>query len=119
MSPALVHGKVDRWLLDHEDWIAQGGATRLALCEDWRKVAVEFGAGHPAALGCLLALVREAWSGSAAPHFGIPSDMAKIHVAPHYVGWAACYECGTRLPRVSVCDTESLALVSALEAAPL
>lgn len=61
MSPALVHGKVDRWLLDHEDWIAQGGATRLALCEDWRKVAVEFGAGHPAALGCLLALVREAY----------------------------------------------------------
>jgi hypothetical protein len=61
MSPALVHGKVDRWLLDHENWIAQGGATRLALCEDWRKVAVEFGAGHPAALGCLLALLREAW----------------------------------------------------------
>jgi hypothetical protein len=61
MSPALAHGKVDRWLLDHEDWIAAGGATRLSLCEDWRKVAVEFGAGHPAATGCLLALVREAW----------------------------------------------------------
>ena len=61
MSTSLVHGKVDRWLLEHEDWIAQGGATRLALCEDWGKVTLEFGAGHPAARGCLLALVREAW----------------------------------------------------------
>jgi hypothetical protein len=114
MSPALAHGKVDRWLLDHEDWIAEGGTARLALCEDWRKVAVEFGAGHPAAIGCLLALVRDAWSDP--------------FVLPDYDGAGRWYVCsgaggllgqGPRLDFVPASGaTELHALVAALEAAP-
>jgi hypothetical protein len=83
MSPALAHGKVDRWLLDHEDWIAKGGATRLELCEDWRKVAAEFGAGHTAATGVLLAIVREAWG---------DGGISPVRHAAASAGWAGCGE---------------------------
>jgi hypothetical protein len=106
MSPALVHGKVDRWLLDHEEWIAQGGADRLALCEDWRKVAVEFGAGHPAAIGCLLALVREAW--------GDPFIVTVVGAGWSWVERPRCRKVAAK-PFYS---TEGEALVVALEAAP-
>jgi hypothetical protein len=105
MSPALAHGKVDQWLLDHEEWIAAGGAARLALCEDWRKVAVEFGAGHPAAVGCLLALVRDAWSD--------PYIVTVVGAGWSWVERPRCREVAAK-PFYS---TELEALVAALEAA--
>lgn len=60
MSPALIHGSVDRWLELHAAWV-NASPERQALADAWHKIAVEYGAGHPAATGILLALVREAW----------------------------------------------------------
>jgi hypothetical protein len=111
MSPALVHGNVDRWLLDHEDWIAQGGATRLALCEDWRKVAVEFGAGHPAAIGCLTALVREAWGISDEGSFTL------THTEGRHA-WTSITDGRGKAWFYDNANPEAERLVSALEAAP-
>ncbi len=63
-----------------------------------------------ASLGCLRALVRLVWAGSDPPHFGIPSDMAKIHAVPERGGWVVVYECGTRLRGVPSGVTEAEAL---------
>jgi hypothetical protein len=61
----------------------------------------------PATLGCLLALVREAWGD---PH---------LHVGRRIAGWGVWTSESTPLPQcVGKGDTEAEALVAALEAAP-
>jgi hypothetical protein len=73
----------------------------------------------PATLGCLLALVREAWSTAASPRPGLPGyDAGRIYVEPHAGGWHACWPNGTRLGSSRTENTETEALVAALEAAP-
>jgi hypothetical protein len=73
----------------------------------------------PATLGCLLALVREAWSTAASPRPGLPGyDAGRIYVEPHAGGWHACWPNGTRLGSSRTENTEAGALVAALEAAP-
>lgn len=60
----------------------------------------------PATLGCLLALVREAWGD---PH---------LHVGRRIAGWGVWTSASTPLPQcVGKGDTEAEALVAALEAA--
>ena len=65
----------------------------------------------PATLGCLLALVREAWGD---PH---------LHVGRRIAGWGVWTSCSTLtaspLPEcVGKADSEAAVLVAALEAAP-
>lgn len=101
MSPALIHGKVDRWLAQREAWL-NTSAERRALADAWHKVAVEYGACHPAARGIVLALVREWWDDD-----GIHAKLSGRG------GWVCC------TPAAAGCGaTEEEALVAALEAAP-
>jgi hypothetical protein len=58
----------------------------------------------PATLGCLLALVREAW----------PDKVARICTLHYAIRWFIDLPNG----EVVCCDTEAEALVAALEAAP-
>jgi hypothetical protein len=70
----------------------------------------------PATLGCLLALVREAWGN---PHIWVEScvDREMWSSIDHYkLGWA-CPN-GEPVPPDIECATEAEALVAALEAAP-
>ena len=102
MSPALIHGSVDHWLAQRE---ACG-----ELVDAWHKVAAEYGAGHPVALGVLLALVRKAWG-----HQGIYARESSSG------GWGVYvrrFAGGPDLTGVFRRATEAEALVAALEAAP-
>jgi len=61
----------------------------------------------PATLGCLLALVREAWGDQ------------HLHVGRRIAGWGVWTSQSTPLPEcVGKGDTEAEALVAALDAAP-
>jgi hypothetical protein len=70
MSPETLSERVEAALRRYEEACREArGARRgpawpvkfAAAVDDWRKVSAWYGADHPAALGCLLALVREAW----------------------------------------------------------
>ncbi|NBW38762.1 MAG: hypothetical protein EBR30_27830 [Cytophagia bacterium] len=68
----------------------------------------------PATLGCLLALVREAWPA------GEATTNVHANYSPergHYRQWS-CYYCTGGDWRQALADTEAEALVAALEAAP-
>jgi len=73
---------------------------------DWLKAVSLFGALHPAALGCLLAIVRDAW--------GRPNLTTKRNPV---LGWIVVDGHDDFLKSVA-CDTEAEALVAALEVAP-
>ena len=68
----------------------------------------------PATLGCLLALVREAWPA------GEATTNVHANYSPgrgHYRQWS-CYYCTGGDWRQALADTEAEVLVAALEAAP-
>ena len=70
----------------------------------------------PATLGCLLALVREAWGN---PHIWVESCVDRqmwSSIDDYKLGWA-CPN-GEPVPPDIECATEAEALVAALEAAP-
>jgi len=76
---------------------------------DWLDPAVEFpDLTDPATLGCLLALVREAWGQEDMGTFRWGSGRWSAHYAPFDAAKS----------RVFDADTEAHALVGALEAAP-
>lgn len=75
----------------------------------------------PATLGCLLALVREAWGGAQVPESGRGRpgyDARRIYAEPHGDDWIVCWPNGQRLGSARTGSTEAEALVAALEAAP-
>jgi hypothetical protein len=105
-----IKQRVMNWLNSREDWLAAAkGGSRLALALQWDDVAKYRGAESPSALGCLLALVREAW--------GDPGAYARLSGGG---GWV-CYvgsgagHVGARPFRA---PSEAESLIAALEAAP-
>jgi hypothetical protein len=99
-----IHHRVQAWLVQRgrEQWIIAGGPARLLLCETWRAVSLRYGEDSPPALGCILALVREA------------SRDPGSHVIYARGGWRFL----SRDVVSEIYKTEVLALVAALEASP-
>jgi hypothetical protein len=106
MTQALIHDKVDNWLAQHKAWV-NASADRQALAAAWHKVACEYGADHPAALGILRALVREAW--------GDPEMCFLPCREDGMIEWRALY----RYRNVRPGQSEDEALMLALDAAPI
>lgn len=110
--------RVESWLAKRgsEGWVKAGGVARLMLCEQWRAVAREYGSASPAAFGCLLALVREAYN---EPTLYV----CRIDCTPSHSTRPVCWRWTVISPSAdgSVCglfELEAEALVAALEAAP-
>jgi hypothetical protein len=78
-------------------------------CIQWREHEMAPDLTDPATLGCLLALVREAWGDDEA--YAIPWH-------DEDGGWTVCVREEDRSVNVSEGDTEAEALVAALEDAP-
>jgi hypothetical protein len=86
----------------------RAGSERLELCEQWRDVSDIYGADSNPALGCLLALVREAWGDEKWIDVSIDPTGAAVKLSD---------ERGEFL-REFIEDTLAEALVTALERAP-
>jgi len=97
------------WLT--EDMIGESDQTSYF----WKNVPDIFpDLSDPATIGCLLALVREAWPA------GEATTNVHANYSPergHYRQWS-CYYCTGGDWRQALADTEAEALVAALEAAP-
>lgn len=120
MTREDLASRVLAWLLERgaSGWIEAGGPSRLELCEQWRNVAAEHGAESPAALGCLLALVREAHAEPSI--YACTMVAAKVldgRVVDDGVEWIVTWGI-VAVGCIARANTEALALVAALEVAP-
>lgn len=106
MTPQEIFKHVDAWLRGRgrSGWTEAGGVRRLSLCAQWRDVTERWGADSNAATGTLLGLVREA--------FGEPSIYACSMGDRWIVTWRGAHG------SIAEGDTELLAALAALEAAP-
>lgn len=88
-----------RWVTPDDD---------AGRCDDWQPEGMARPAGalpdlsDPATVGCLLALVRQAW------------NEPRLHVRPE----GSCWRMWATEPGAMLLPTEAAALVAALEAAP-
>jgi hypothetical protein len=109
-----IHHRVQAWLVQRgrEQWIIAGGPDRLELCETWRAVSLRYGDESPPALGCLLALVREARN-----DLTLVTDFWREVQDP--VAWAVVQQRGVkgRIP-LGHGAREVDALINTLEASP-
>jgi hypothetical protein len=80
--------------------------------EDWRRVTVAYTSDHPASIGCLLAIVRDLWD-----DIGASTSLAIIG-GKHY--WTVIVRApgGAGVTVAATADTEGVALLGALQAAP-
>ena len=97
--------KAWRWMPGMLDGILYSGACSEEMSKDEARALTWPDLRDPATVGCLLALVREAW------------DRPAIYVFEDHGKWTA--SSGNLPPRwAAFLDTEAEALVAALEAAP-
>jgi len=82
------------------------------MTDDWEAALPDL--SDPATLGCLLALVREAWE----PHRGDDSVVSTMQVGDKWGVGARYGSEGLAAIVLPAFDTEAEALVKALEAAP-
>lgn len=101
MSEWTTYHRVCAWLLGREAWLAED-AERFRLAEQWREVALRYGDESPAALGCLLALVR--------------ASRRMPNATPRWV--RSAIGGGVWVMWEAEGNTEAAVLVAALEAAP-
>ena len=99
-----------RWL---PGMLALDTGLRLdEMTDDWEAELPDL--SDPSTLGCLLALVREAWE----PHRGSDYIVSTMHTGSGWGVGARYGSEGLALIVLPAFDTEAEALVAALEAAP-
>jgi hypothetical protein len=102
----------------HEDlWVAiefelRGLHPVTQAIDDWRRVTVAYTSDHPAALGCLLAIVRDLWN-----DIGASTSLAIIG-GKHYWNVIVRAPGGGGVTVAATAGTEGEALLAALQAAP-